>query len=191
MVKSLFVMRASLLCLVLSVLSAAHSVVADVKFSRTVSKFNDGTFNLNFKSGCKGKDKFGDKACGFDWGQVVEGTVAGSLNEDLNADSKVHLHVRLDGFIPFSLSCPVCGGKCGFEIPIIGKRIDIPLPPCPIKAGKIGQPFTITLPEKCPTEVLTTLAGTVTAKNDLGIEVLKVKFKGSLKPDSNEASMIE
>jgi hypothetical protein len=58
--------------------------------------------NLIF-AGCNAKDKYGDSSCAFNWGQDVKGTVTGSLKEDLNEESKVHLHMRLDGFIPFSL----------------------------------------------------------------------------------------
>jgi len=85
--------------------------------------------------------------------------------------------------VPFEATCPLCNGKCAIHIPIVGKEIDIPLPPCPIKLSEkeINQKFSemIPTPPSPFDELHGSVDGTATVTNEKGEVIAVVKFSAS------------
>ena len=67
------------------------------------------------------------------------------------------------------LSCSLlmlqCGANCTFKIPIVGKTINIALPPCPISPAAMKGTKSITLPGKSPIPLTIDAKGTITLTN--------------------------
>ena len=58
-----------------------------------------------------------------------------SLTEDLAAGSTLNLDLKVDRLLPLKASCPMCGGNCSINIPVVKQNISFAMPACPIKKG--------------------------------------------------------
>ena len=148
---------------------------AGVVFSRTVEKADGVSFALTFAQGCSSKDAYGSNHCSFSWGQHVDGNVSAALTKPLQKGSVIDIALRIDRFLPFKQVCPVCGGQCTVEVPVVGKRIDIPLPPCPIHPTKITKSFSEALPSKEPVDLKVSVDGVVSVIDQDKKPVLQMK----------------
>lgn len=77
-----------------------------------------------------------------------------SLSEDLTAGSTLDLDLKVDGLLPLKTSCPMCGGNCTINIPVVKQKVSFAMPPCPIKKGAGERNALPPLPFTClPTEI--------------------------------------
>merc|ERR1712222_10808 len=126
-------------------LSIASEIVqkGDITISRTIKSVNKAKGTLTVDHGCTGKDAYGSNVCEMNWGETYNITIDAELDDDLNSNTKLNVNAKLDGLIPFKVSCAICGVDCTITIPI-GKF------PCPVKGGKVDQVLSFTLPAKDP-----------------------------------------
>lgn len=70
-----------------------------------------------------------------------------SLNADLAAGSTLNLDLKVDKLLPLKTTCPMCGGNCTIDIPVIKQKVSFAMPPCPIAKGSGALNSTkLTLP---------------------------------------------
>lgn len=103
---------------------------ADIKFSRTINSISDATADVTI-SGCAASDQYGSNNCDLDWGKEYDVTYNVSLERPITTGSKLSVDLKAS-IIPLKFDCAACGGNCTFKIPIVGKEVNIALPPCPI-----------------------------------------------------------
>jgi len=128
--KKMMRWAAGVLCVVLSLATCDGSI----SVSRTVTELEMANVDVEL-DGCVQKDKYGCSAFNTDFGKNISGTVSAQLTHDLGEGSHfvVNMKVKTGLFpLPFELKCKLCGAKCGFEIPIVKKEIEIDMPPCPM-----------------------------------------------------------
>merc|ERR1712037_169737 len=97
-------------------------------------------------------------------------------------NTKLNINAKLDGLIPFKVSCAICGVNCTITIPIVKKTITIPFGDvaCPIKAGKVTNTLSVTLPAKDPVPLKISFAGEAKFTDDAGTLLGDVTVKGSV-----------
>merc|ERR1712216_111540 len=113
-----------------------------------------------FDKGCTSTDANGSNACTWSWGDTIGVTLNATIASDVSAGS-IEIDAKIDGFIPFSKKCAVCGTDCVITIPVVKKTITIHMPPCPIKAGPYNAGTSFKLPGSDPIPVKTSISGTV------------------------------
>lgn len=146
-------------------------VVAQISFSRTVNSISGMDFNLMISPGCKNEDKYGSNDCTLEWGQTVNITANGTLDQDLEEGATFLLAAKIDNIVPFKVSCPVCGANCSFEIPVIGTKVNLPMPPCPIKAATFFKKLSEVMPKKNPLGLKVGLTAAISIGSLLSIEI--------------------
>lgn len=93
-----------------------------------------------------------------------------SLSEDLTAGSTLDLDLKVDGLLPLKTSCPMCGGNCTINIPVVKQKVSFAMPPCPIKKGAGERnalpplPFTTNRDILCPDRIRALRTRTRTAR---------------------------
>merc|ERR1711981_1483522 len=104
------------------------------------------------------------------------------LDEDLNSKTMLNVKLTLDGIIPFKIDCAICGVDCEFTVPIIKKKVTIPFSnvTCPIKAGKVNEVVSVTLPAKDPVPLKISFAGEATVVDDSGTSLGDLTIKGAV-----------
>eukprot|EP00494_Astrolonche_serrata_P004803 UN04817 len=113
-----------------------------------------------------GRTKYGSNNCTMDWGKTYSVAVDLTLGQDIvtGATFDVDLEIKAVIKVPWKFSCPLCGGQCQTEVPIVGKKIDVTMPDCPIKAAEEKTTKSLALPDKNPLPLKATVSGTITAK---------------------------
>mmetsp|Transcript_16947 Transcript_16947/g.19255 ORF Transcript_16947/g.19255 Transcript_16947/m.19255 type:complete len:183 (-) Transcript_16947:47-595(-) len=176
----------------LSILAISYKLgEAKIYFDRTIEEANGVSLDLTFQSGCTAKDTYGSNKCSFEWGDSVSGEVSAKLAQDLEQGSEIEINLKIDRFIPFYLKCPVCGGECKVKIPIVEKEYDIPLPPCPVPAMQVDEPFSFDLPLEAPVDVSATVSGEITLIDSTGNHVVKAHVNGKLSENRVFRSSLE
>eukprot|EP00038_Savillea_parva_P007165 m.168266 g.168266 ORF g.168266 m.168266 type:complete len:169 (-) comp12934_c0_seq1:146-652(-) len=138
---------------------------ASLDFSRTVTKVASGSSaKVTFDKGCSQTDPYGSNDCSLDWGSDYTVTYNATF-PPITSGHKIAIALKVDGIIPFDVTCPACGGNCEFEVPIIKKQVNISLPPCPITSQVGSQHFT--LPSD-PLPVKVSIEGTVSLLDPTG-----------------------
>ena len=70
--------------------------------------------------------------------------------------NKIKIALKVDNIVPLNVECAVCGADCSFTI--VGKKVDIKLPPCPIAVAEYKNVTKFTVPASDPLPK-TTIAG--------------------------------
>ena len=162
------------------VLALSTTAQAGIIFSRKVEKAAGVSFDLVFAKGCSAKDTFGSNNCNFKWGDQLDGNITAALSKPLQQGSAIDVALRIDRFLPFKQVCPVCGGKCEVDVPVVGKKFDIPLPPCPISVAKISKSFNEELPKHAPIDIKVSVDGVVTLLDEAKKPVLQMKISAEV-----------
>merc|ERR1711939_939973 len=136
-----------------------------ITVSRTINSASGITGTAVVDSGCSSKDQYGSNDCTFSWGQKLGLTLNTTLAADVNSGT-IAIDAKVDGFIPFSASCKVCGEPCTITIPVVKKTITIKLPDCPLKGGNHATTLSVTIPTTDPVPIKVTAKGTVTITTD-------------------------
>ena len=170
----------------IAVLCAAFAVAsADVSLARTVTSIvsgGSGTVTLE-GSACTSKDAYGSNDCTFDWGTNYTAAVVANLPEEVGEGATLNVDVKIDGLLPLKFSCAVCGAVCEFTIPLIGQKVSLPLPACPlVAAGPVDTSLTLPMPEKSPFAIALSLKGDVTIKNKAGAVLLALDVTAKMSP---------
>jgi len=154
----------------------------DITISRTIKSVNKAKGTLTVDHGCTGKDEYGSNVCEMNWGETYNITIDAELDDDLNSKTKLNVNAKLDGLIPFKVSCAICGVDCTITIPIVKKTVTIPFGkvPCPVKGGKVDQVLSVTLPAKDPVPLKISFQAEVTLTDDSGTTVIDATAKGSV-----------
>eukprot|EP00660_Eupelagonema_oceanica_P018831 gene18831-12214_t len=123
----------------------AAAVAADIEVSWSGLTVDPSiTGSASFGS-CSGTLPDPSGSCTVNWGQTGTAKVDGSGTKDINSGT-VSADVKIDGLIGFKPSCPLCGtGNCTITVPIVKKKIEVPLSPCPIKAGPVSVSQDVTV----------------------------------------------
>lgn len=153
-----------------------------IQIERTVKSVNKVKGKVSVDHGCTGSDAYGSNNCEMDWGSTYNITYDLELDEDLNSKTNLNIHLTLDGLIPFKVSCAICGVDCEFTVPIIKKKIVIPLSKvaCPVKAGSVSGTVPLVLPANDPVPLKVSMTGEVTFTDDAGTLLGDVTVKGSV-----------
>ena len=131
--------------------------------------------------GCSKTDQYGSNDCKFDWGQTITGTLNATLPVAITTGATVSVDAKIDGLISWKFSCPVCGGFCVLDIPVVKKTENITMPPCPlVNAGNFFNTTTAALPSKSPVPVSVSFKGTAELKDASGTLMLSASFDGKL-----------
>jgi len=169
---------------------------AQIIVSRTVNTVASGDdFKASVtspKDACTGSDAYGSNDCTFNWSTNYTAEVTLTLAKDLNAASKLSANLKLDGFVPWDFTCPICGSTCSIKIPIVGKSFDIKLPACPIKAASVA-PMTVTLPLPAKPKDLPklTIKGDLVLTDDSGATVVSISLNGKLQGEESLGSFVD
>lgn len=156
------------------------SSTASISFSRTVEAIGSGdSFDLELEgsngNNCGSSDEYGVNDCTFDWGENITGSFAGVLSAPLNDGSTLDVDLKVDKVVSWKFTCPVCGGNCTTEIPVVKTPVNVATPDCPIPSGSVELPIEIALPQDDPLGgVKVTATGTVGVKDENGDDVLKL-----------------
>eukprot|EP01060_Flectonema_neradi_P038731 TRINITY_DN8232_c0_g1_i1.p1 TRINITY_DN8232_c0_g1~~TRINITY_DN8232_c0_g1_i1.p1 ORF type:complete len:194 (+),score=72.97 TRINITY_DN8232_c0_g1_i1:66-584(+) len=163
---------------VFAVLATAN---ADIIVSRTVTAILAGASGeADLSSGCTGHDMYGSNNCDLKWGTNYTGTINAVLPEAITTGATVDVDMKIDGFVPFTASCPLCGANCSFTVPIVKKDVNVAMPPCPlVAAGTYKNSTVIALPTTSPIPVKVSFKGTVTAKDAAGKVLIAAEIEGS------------
>jgi hypothetical protein len=136
---------------------------------------------------CTSKDQWGSNDCTMSWGSKYDVHYNVSLTQDIEAGSTIVLDLKLKtGIIPVPLkaTCPLCGGNCTIDIPLIKQKIDFAMPPCPIKAASLpagALPFTLPAdPLKPPLPKKLGVSGTISAVDKSGKHLLDASIEVEL-----------
>lgn len=157
---------------------------ADIKFSRTINTITDATADVTI-SGCAATDKYGSNNCDLDWGKPYDVTYNVSLERPITTGATISADLKAS-IIPLKFDCPACGGNCSVKIPIVGKTINIALPPCPINPNALKGSKSITLPAKSPIPLKLDVKGSITVKNGDGTVLADVTVDVALDPNAEE-----
>eukprot|EP01061_Rhynchopus_euleeides_P037529 TRINITY_DN63_c0_g2_i1.p1 TRINITY_DN63_c0_g2~~TRINITY_DN63_c0_g2_i1.p1 ORF type:complete len:173 (+),score=76.67 TRINITY_DN63_c0_g2_i1:64-582(+) len=153
-----------------------------IEVSRTVTHIIAGGAGQLFASpGCKTTDEYGSNDCSFTWGQSLTVNANATLPEAISTGTTVDVDLKIDGLISFKVTCPVCGGFCAFEVPVVKKPVNVTLPDCPlVPAGPYTNTTTVELPSDDPSPVSASFKGTATLKDPSGTVLLAVDLNGKL-----------
>eukprot|EP01060_Flectonema_neradi_P032660 TRINITY_DN5236_c8_g1_i1.p1 TRINITY_DN5236_c8_g1~~TRINITY_DN5236_c8_g1_i1.p1 ORF type:complete len:196 (+),score=37.77 TRINITY_DN5236_c8_g1_i1:70-588(+) len=149
-----------------------------LEFSREVKSTMDGlSGSVVINSGCSKHDKYGSNDCDLKWDHNYTVTFNGTLPEQISNGSTFHVDIKIDDLVKADFHCPLCGGKCEFEV--AKHKTHFEMPPCPLaKAGLIHQIANITLPKHAPAKI--SFKGTVSAKDPSGKSFGEVEVEGKL-----------
>lgn len=173
-----------------AVLLALAGSAADIIVSRTIEAAPAGSGTLTLDgSSCTGSDAFGSNNCDLHWGSSYTGKINATLSKDIEQGSTISVDAHVDTFIPFKVSCPVCGANCTITIPIVKKTISVTMPPCPISAQSLSQPFQFTLPSSSPVPIKASAKGEATVTDASGAVLLKASFEATVSPSAIEAEL--
>ena len=172
----------SKLCLALCVVAAT----AEIDFTRTINTVPAGSSGtLTVSPGCTKTDKYGCAAGSVTgWGSSLTIAIDATLGAPITKGSTFSVDAKVDGLIPFSFSCPLCGANCTIKIPVVGKTVSFPLPPCPIASGALKKTLTVALPAKSPIPVKTSVKGSASAKDASGATLASVSFTATIGPSA-------
>jgi hypothetical protein len=140
-----------------------------VFFSRTLSNLpSDSSFALNFSQyHCQERDGYGDDHCHYDWGEdvVLEYYVVLPHIQLLWSSARAVGQFLIDGKLPWSFECPLCGQDCVLKVPVVDLTYTYKMPACPIVLPRAKESHTMTfsLWKDSPTHgwISTRLEGTV------------------------------
>jgi hypothetical protein len=71
---------------------------------------------------------------------------------------------KIDGKIPWSFTCKLCGEDCVLQVPVIKVDFSLPMPPCPVQPNKRSHTLEYQLWKSSPSHgwVSTSFEGTIT-----------------------------
>ena len=127
----------------------------------------------------------GSNNCDLDWGKPYDVTYNVSLERPITTGATISADLKAS-IIPLKFDCPACGGNCSVKIPIVGKTINIALPPCPINPNALKGSKSITLPAKSPIPLKLDVKGSITVKNGDGTVLADVTVDVALDPNAEE-----
>ena len=127
----------------------------------------------------------GSNNCDLDWGKPYDVTYNVSLERPITTGATISADLKAS-IIPLKFDCPACGGNCSVKIPIVGKTINIALPPCPINPNALKGSKSITLPAKSPIPLKLDVKGSITIKNGDGTVLADVTVDVALDPNAEE-----
>lgn len=150
-----------------------------VQISRTFNTLTGATLMLKINSGCTDSDAYGSNNCLFNWGQTVNGSVSGSLTNDITS-GKLIVNLKI-AIIPLAFTCDICGANCTFTIPLVDIPVNFALPDCPLKARTLPTELLgFVMPAKNPLGIGAAISGTVSATDQTGATWLEVTLAAKI-----------
>ena len=130
---------------------------------------------------CARADAYGSNDCTLAWGSSNTANYSIALTAPITGGT-FDIDLKLDGIIPFTASCPLCGANCSLTIPIIKTPISFKMPDCPITAHSLANITSFTLPATSPVAGKVSIAGTISAKNTDGTSLGSIEISAVLAP---------
>jgi len=160
----------------------AAALAGDIEFSRTITDVCSGctlVIDIAPASACTSRDAYGSNDCSFNWGSSYTIDVKGDLPSDIEKGSKMVADLKVSIF-PWKFECALCGATCEVTVPIVGKKISIPFPDCPIKGRTISRSGSLDLPADSPVPIQAELKGDITFTDQNGRSIAKVTLDAKL-----------
>ena len=157
---------------------------AEISATRKVTAvIAGGSGVVNFDKGCSATDKYGCSTFALNWGTNYTLEAKAHLPEAIGEGAKLEVDVKIDYLLPLKFTCAVCGATCEFTIPLIGKKVSLKLPACPLApAGAFAKHVVLPIPAKDPVALGVSVGGSVTVKDKAGKVLLAVDVNGKLSP---------
>ncbi|KAL3941002.1 MAG: hypothetical protein SGARI_000756, partial [Bacillariaceae sp.] len=133
-----------------------------VSFHRVITDFPENSeFFLSFEkqeTWCQANDIYGANDCHFDWNDDVVGNFSTAIPQMLDESSSLHADLVLEGHIPYTIDCALCGEPCKLEVPLIHFEYSLQMPDCPVDLSVHAQDFDFQLWKHSPTEGLVSVS---------------------------------
>eukprot|EP00754_Rhynchopus_humris_P020387 Rhum_TRINITY_DN14694_c0_g1::Rhum_TRINITY_DN14694_c0_g1_i1::g.108854::m.108854 len=170
--------KVAVLCALFAV--SQGSITATRKVTSIIA---GGSGSLNLKTGCTATDEYGCSAFALNWGTNYTVEVKAQLPEAIGEGATLEVDAKIDGLLPLKFTCAVCGAVCEFTIPLIGKKVSLTMPACPLApAGPYNATAVLPLPAKDPVALDVSVSGTGEVKDKAGKVLLAVSVDGKMSP---------
>lgn len=166
--------------MLLIALLVAAVFAGDIEFSRTITDVCDGcSLKIEIDHGCSKEDAYGSNDCSLNWGDSYKVDVTGTLPFDIDTGAKMDADLKVSVF-PWKFSCMLCGETCEITVPIVGKKIPVPFPDCPVSGQSISRSTTIDLPATSPVPIQAEVKGSIQFTDQNGKSIAKVALDAKL-----------
>jgi len=134
-----------------------------ITFHRIIKAFPEGRdskFVLNLQEEdkhCQDFDEFGVNNCHFSWSDHAVGDYWVELPQVLDESASIQANLLLEGHIPYTINCALCGQPCEVGLKLIDFQYSFHMPPCPVDLSNRTQDFHYALWSHSPTEGLITI----------------------------------